>query len=294
MNILTEIFQNFSTFSKYAPGVETNMDLNDLQSSGVTARKRIESIVTPAVFAHLLRQPAESGLSEALRSAMANMTMASQIIFDSIVRRKNKVDVYKYELEAMKRAYMENYYNAMDTIIRLLMAAPTHDDGELSKAWEQSRYHSLMDACRLKSADEFDAIYPIDMSYLFFFRTLPLQKECMDERLSAYYERLTDDNRDRIEPSLNLALAKKTIAKSLRRFDVLEFPTTIRNLFDESHASRSGKDENEKAIRLASLLDGEVDALISDIDALLSTDTTIDVSSYSAYNNEKDKIVMLP
>ena len=34
MNILKEIFGDFSTFSRYAPGVETNMNLDDLQSSG--------------------------------------------------------------------------------------------------------------------------------------------------------------------------------------------------------------------------------------------------------------------
>ena len=54
MNILVDIFKNFSTFSLYAPGGETNMDLNDLRSSGLTARKRIEIIISRAVFDELL------------------------------------------------------------------------------------------------------------------------------------------------------------------------------------------------------------------------------------------------
>lgn len=294
-NVLVDIFKDFGTFSKYAPGVETNMDLNDLLSSGVTARKRVETIITAEVFNAIALNP-DDALIESLRSAIANMTMASQLIFDSINRRKNHVDVYKYEIEGMKRSYMDNYYNAMDTIIQQLMSAEV-DSGDTSSPaalWRKSRYYKIIDVCKIRTADEFDSIYPIDLSYFFFFRILPLQKETLDERLSAYYDRLTDDNRERIEPILTLALVKKTVAKSLRRFDILEFPPTIRNLFDDSHASRSGKDEHDAALDLADRLDLEAEELIANADTLLATDASVDFCSNSAYNRPDDKIIMLP
>lgn len=294
-NVLVDIFKDFGTFSKYAPGVETNMDLNDLLSSGITARKRVETIITAEVFNAIAFNPDDT-LIESLRSAIANMTMASQLIFDSINRRKNHVDVYKYEIEGMKRSYMDNYYNAMDTIIQQLMSAEV-DSGDTSSPaalWRKSRYYKIIDVCKIRTADEFDSIYPIDLSYFFFFRILPLQKETLDERLSAYYDRLTDDNRERIEPILTLALVKKTVAKSLRRFDILEFPPTIRNLFDDSHASRSGKDEHDAALDLADRLDLEAEELISNADTLLATDASVDFCSNSAYNRPDDKIIMLP
>lgn len=294
-NILVDIFKDFGTFSKYAPGVETNMDLNDLLSSGVTARKRVETIITAEVFNAIALNP-DDALIESLRSAIANMTMASQLIFDSINRRKNNVDVYKYEIEGMKRSYMDNYYNAMDTIIRQLMSAEVKSEDTDSPValWRKSRYYKIIDSCKIKTADAFDAIYPIDLSYFFFFRILPLQKETLDERLSAYYDRLTDDNRERIEPILTLALVKKTVAKSLRRFDILEFPPTIRNLFDDSHASRSGKDEHDAALDLADRLDLEAEELIANTDTLLATDASVDFCSNSAYNRPDDKIIILP
>lgn len=294
-NVLVDIFKDFGTFSKYAPGVETNMDLNDLLSSGVTARKRVETIITAEVFNVIAFNPDDT-LIESLRSAIANITMASQLIFDSINRRKNHVDVYKYEIEGMKRSYMDNYYNAMDTIIQQLMSAEV-DSGDTSSPaalWRKSRYYKIIDVCKIRTADEFDSIYPIDLSYFFFFRILPLQKETLDERLSAYYDRLTDDNRERFEPILTLALVKKTVAKSLRRFDILEFPPTIRNLFDDSHASRSGKDEHDAALDLADRLDLEAEKLISNADTLLSTEASVDFCSNSAYNRPDDKIIMLP
>lgn len=292
-NVLVDIFTDFGTFSKYAPGVETNMDLNDLFSSGVTARKRIEIIITTEVFNAIVSYP-DYTLIESLRSAVANMTMASQLIFDSINRRKNHVDIYKYEIEGMKRSYMDNYYNAMDTIIQQLMSAEVKDILSPAALWRKSRYYKIIDVCKIKTTDEFDSIYPIDLSYFFFFRILPLQKETLDERLSAYYDRLTDENRERIEPTLTLALVKKTVAKSLRRFDILEFPPTIRNLFDDSHVSRSGKDEHDAALALADRLDLEAEELISNADSLLSTDLSVDFCSNSAYNRFDDTIIMLP
>lgn len=291
MNILVDIFKNFSTFSLYAPGVETNMDLNDLRSSGLTARKRIETVISRAVFDELLKEEENSPLMEALRAAMANMTMANQIIFDSVNRRKGEVNVYKYELEAMKRSYMENYCNAIDTLVQLL-SEPT--EGEIAELWRKTPYYPILERCEIKTMDQMDSIYPIDASYLYFFRTIPLQKETLDEVMSIYFEKLTDDNRERIRPILLLALVKKTIAKSLRRFDILEFPSTIRNLFDDSHAARSGKDESSAIFALADRLDREAEELLSNADTLLSSETVSDFCSNSAYNNPDDNIIMLP
>ena len=291
MNILVDIFKNFSTFSLYAPGVETNMDLNDLRSSGLTARKRIETVISRAVFDELLKEKEDSPLMEALRAAMANMTMANQIIFDSVNRRKSEVNVYKYELEAMKRSYMENYCNSIDTLVQLL-SEPT--EGEIAELWRKTPYFPILERCEIKTMDQMDSIYPIDASYLYFFRTIPLQKETLDEVMSIYFEKLTDDNRERIRPILLLTLVKKTIAKSLRRFDILEFPSTIRNLFDDSHAARSGKDESSAIFALADRLDREAEELLSNADTLLSSESVSDFCSNSAYNHPDDNIIMLP
>lgn len=291
MKILQELFGNLATFSSYAPGVETNIDLQDLQPSGNSARKRVETILTTSVFKAILNLQEDTELKEALRTAIANFTMAQQLVFDSIARRKNDVDVYKYEIEAMRRSYMENYYNAIDTLVGLLS---TDTVTEPSKLWKESPYNKMLEKCQIHSAEVFDTIFPIDLSYFFFFRLVPLQKETLDEQLAVYFDKITEENASRIEQPLYLALAKKTIAKSLRCFDILEFPPTIRNLFDESHASRSGKDELVAALSLADRLDREAEQLLLNVDTLLSTDTTADVSSYSAYNNPDDIIIMLP
>jgi len=291
MNYITALFNNLNEMTKYAPSVDSVNSLSDMEASSRSAHKRVTAIITSSVYDAIVSSGDESML-DALRMAMANMTLQVQLTFDSINRRKNGMDVYKYELDGMRRSYMENYYNAMDTLISAVLDS---DAGAVKSAWNGSRYATLIGDCPIKNADEFDSVYNIDNSYLFFFRTLPLQKEVMDSRLGVYFSKVADlDGEERLESMLRLALAKKVVAIALRRFDILECPATIRNLFDESKVSGQRKDEREGAVSLANLLDGEVESLISDIDVLISADSNIDISSMSAYNRPEDNIVMMP
>lgn len=291
MSYISELFKNLNELTRYAPGVDGVSSLSDLEASARSARKRVAAVITAAVYDAVVAS-ADEDLLDALRMAMANMTLQVQMTFDSINRRKNGTDVYKYELDGMRRSYMENYYNAMDSLISTVLDS---DAAAVKEAWEGSRYATLLGGCPIKSAGEFDSIYNIDNSCLFFFRTLPIQKEVMDSRLGVYFSKVAGlDEKERLGSMLRLALAKKVVAIALRRFDILECPATIRNLFDESRVSGQRKDEREGAVSLANLLDGEVESLISDIDVLISADSNIDISSMSAYNRPEDNIIMMP
>lgn len=310
--LLTDLFDTYAQFCHCAPGADTSSDFDSLQGSAVAARKRIVTIIGEEVFALIVAMDNEDVVKSFLQTAMANLTLATQIAFDAVNRRKNEVNVYKYEMEGMKRAYMENFYNAMDSLISELMEPLTDESEEIytkiSEAWHKTRYFSMVESSKVKTADEFDAIYTIDLSYLFFFRCIPLQKEVLDESIGAYFSRLEgmgttaqgEENHEtvylvqKIEPMLKLALVKKTVAKALRRFDILEFPDTIRNLFDDNTASRSGSDEASRAVCLASELDGEVEALLHSVDLLLEAEEGNDYTSYSAENTPQDNIYIMP
>ena len=287
MNVIEELFGNLATFVEYAPGVDTNKAMVDYLPSARSARKNIESIISSAVYVTIVKSQ-QGDMLDALRAAMANRTLAAQLVFDSISRRKAGTDIYKYEIEGMQRAYMENYFAAMDNLIQQLMQGELKE-GSPAKLWKSARYSRLLDECQLRSADEF--IYPIDLSYLFFFRTVPLQKECLDERLAAYFAKAKD--KESVLPMLRLALAKRTVAKALRRFDMLEFPPTIRNLFADNKAARQGPHEHGNAEKLAASLEAEADNLLADADLLLD-ERTVDACSYSRYNDSSDLIVMAP
>ncbi len=278
-----------AAFSGYAPGIDTNYTLDDLKAAGLSTQKQVESVISADVLAAIVDCTEESLLTP-LRTAVANRTMVNNAIFAAYQQRKAGTDVYKYEVEQMRRSYMENYYNAMDSLLVVLAHLAPEDP--ISEAWQSSRYYALLESVRIKSAADFDAIYNIDDSYLFFFRTLSVQKEVIDTNLGSYYDKASDN--ERAVSLLNLVLCKKVVAIALRRFDILECPATVRNLFDDSTVSGQRKDERQQADLLADRLDSEAAELLDLVDTLMTSESQTDVSSYSAFNRPDDNIVMMP
>ena len=289
MTTFQSLFPTIADLMQYAPGVETSNSVDDYAPSGAIAIKKITSIIPATILDKIATVPGSSAAGQsqspnlaALKQAVANATLAQHLVFDSVNRRKSGTDVYKYEIEAMRRSYTESYLAAMDTLLSLL----ADDEDFLS-----SRFGQLLSSCKIKTCEQMDTIYPIDLSYLFFYRSLPLQRESLSERLSPYYEKLTSSPH---LATLDLALAKSTIAKALRRFDIMELPSTMRNLLDDSTASRSGKDERTAALDLALQLEADVNTLLDSLDVVLADTPTNDFTSTSAYNDPSDLIIMAP
>lgn len=283
MITLQELFPTVAEFRKYAPYAESNVTFEALNSSALSAKKQICIILSKEIYDEVAGMDGEP--KEALCSAMANLTLAKQLIFDVIGQRKSEIDIYKHEQEAMRRAYTDNYFNAMDTLIQLL-------SGEgASEKWKESHYYKMLSALRIKTADEFDSLYPIDMSYLFFFRTIPLQKEALEDGLSSYFSRAGENVE--IISMLQRCLAKQTVAIALRRFDILEFPPTIRNLFEDSKVMRYGTQEQSRMLDLAASLSNEVRNSLNDIDLLLTSGSGSSVDTETSFNRPDDKIYLM-
>ena len=311
MTTFQSLFPTIADLMQYAPGVETSNSVDDYAPSGAIAIKKITSIIPATILDKIATVPGSSAAGQpspsllaALKQAVANATLAQHLVFDSVNRRKSGTDVYKYEIEAMRRSYTESYLAAMDTLLSLL----ADDEDFLS-----SRFGQLLSSCKIKTCEQMDTIYPIDLSYLFFYRSLPLQRESLSERLAPYYEKLSpvptssaaatvpgsfaagqSQSQSPHLATLDLALAKSTIAKALRRFDIMELPSTMRNLLDDSTASRSGKDERTAALDLALQLEADVNTLLDSLDVVLADTPTNDFTSTSAYNDPSDLIIMAP
>ena len=309
MTTFQSLFPTIADLMQYAPGVETSNSVDDYAPSGAIAIKKITSIIPATILDKIATVPDSStagqpspSLLAALKQAVANATLAQHLVFDSVNRRKSGTDVYKYEIEAMRRSYTESYLAAMDTLLSLLA-----DDEDFFS----SRFGQLLSSCKIKTCEQMDTIYPIDLSYLFFYRSLPLHRESLSERLAPYYEKLSPvptssaaatvpgsfaagQSQSPHLATLDLALAKSTIAKALRRFDIMELPSTMRNLLDDSTASRSGKDERTAALDLALQLEADVNTLLDSLDVVLADTPTNDYVSPSAYNDPSDLIIMAP
>lgn len=286
--ILEELFTDVATLREYVPFMDSNIAFSELGSSAKSAKKQICVIITPEVYSAIIGK-GNGSIFEELRTAVANLTLAKQVVFDAINRRKQEIDIYKHEQESMRRAYIENYYNSMDSLVQELEKSDI-------ESWKETRYKKILESLRIKTAPEFYELYPIDGSYLFFFRIIPFQREALEDYMNGYYSRVSDDDESKnsIYRKLDRCLAMYTVAKSLRQFDIVEFPSTIRNLFEDSKAMRYGTQEQERVLALSEQLKNEADQLLRDIDTMLSNSEGGNVSTEESYLLPSDKFYLMP
>ncbi len=283
MNVLEELFIDVAQFHLYSPYAESNMNFKDLASSAMSAIKQVQSVISPDIYKKIAAGE-DNDEKDALRSAVANLTLAKQLIFNVLSLRKSDVDIYKNEQEQMRRAYRDNYYNAMDTLLQLL---------DSDEEWKKTKTYKALENLKLKTTYEFDASYPIDNSFLYFFRCVPIQQEALDDYVSGYYERLPEKDQTN-RRKLDRCLAKITVALSLRRFDILEFPATIRNLFEDSKVMRYGIQEQERMLTLSDDLMSQALESLKNIDLSLSGNTDVDIVTETSFNRPDDKIYLMP
>lgn len=283
MNFLEELFIDVAQFHLYSPYAESNMNFKDLASSAMSAIKQVQSVISPDIYKKIAAGE-DNDKKDALRSAVANLTLAKQLIFNVLSLRKSDVDIYKNEQEQMRRAYRDNYYNAMDTLLQLL---------DSDEEWKKTKTYKALENLKLKTTYEFDASYPIDNSFLYFFRCVPIQQEALDDYVSGYYERLPEKDQTN-RRKLDRCLAKITVALSLRRFDILEFPSTIRNLFEDSKVMRYSTQEQERMLTLSDDLMSQALESLKNIDLSLSGNTDADIVTETSFNRPDDKIYLMP
>uniref|UniRef100_UPI0040276F47 hypothetical protein n=1 Tax=Parabacteroides distasonis TaxID=823 RepID=UPI0040276F47 len=231
-NVLIGLFDGIADFREVVPFVGSDIELDELNPSAIGARKQIQGIITPDLWNRILdNKDSEAYLF--VRIAYGNLTMHKAIIFTTIAKRMSGgADVYKYELDTMRRQYVENYYNAMDSLINELSSNSSYKE-----AWQKTTDYQYLDSLRIKTTAEFNSLYGIDMSYLFFFRTIAIQREVLDDTIGGYFVTIQGREED-FEMKLKRALAMLVLSIALYRFDIIELPATIRNLFDEAKGFR--------------------------------------------------------
>lgn len=278
---LQELFTDIATFRKYTTNLKSNVSFEELAANAKLAFKQISLIIPQAVLESIQEQ---EDLVEDLRMSVANCILFRQSPFDAVASRKDGTDIYKYELESMQRSYRENYYDSMDSLLQKL------DDSAI-EAWKTTEYALLLQELPIKNTSEMNSLYPIDNSHLFFFRTIPFQQEVADSLANLITQALDSAILTR---RLKRVIAKKTVALSMRQFDLLELPATIRNLFMDSKVSRNSKQEQEHMLLLSHDLDNAAAEEITALENLLKSDTETDITTQTSFNEPNDKIFFMP
>ena len=284
MKVLEELFSTLKDFQTMVSGVDSSVDFSTLNSSAISANKQIVNILSADIYKRLLN--GEGELKEMLQLAVGNLTMAKDVPFDVIRKRKADVDVYKYEMENMRRSYVDNYFNAMDSLISIL-----ESDEKDPVKWKDTPYCKLRENLKIKSTDEFNLLYPIDSSYLFFFRTIPIQNEILDDTMADYFVRA--EKKEELARRLKRALAQLTVATAIRRFDLIELPATIRNLYEDNTSQRQASNEQSRLLELAADLAKSAMETMQNVDLTLSEPETNNIETETSFNRPEDKIYLM-
>lgn len=286
MSILNEFFKDIADMRDYVSLVGSDLEFQELNSSAISARKEIRNIISPAIW-DKLKDSDDSGPLTFLKVAFGNLTMHKALIFTMIAKRlSGGADVYKYEIETMRRQYIDNYFNAMDSLIELLGSDERYKDD-----WMKLPSCKMIANLQVKSTSEMNSYYGIDMSYLFFFRTIPIQREVLDEKMSGYFQRAS--GRSELLPRLKRALVLEIVATALLRFDIIELPHTIRSLFDDQKISRSGNTEKTSLENLAGSLQQQASGIILAVEAALAEPSSGNIDSETSFNRESDKFFLM-
>lgn len=285
MNPLSDFFSNIDELRIFVPYISARFEMSELGSSAIGARKQIRDIITREIW-DKIKGEADTDARMYLSNAFANLTMYKSIIFNVVATRvSGGADVYKSELETMRREYMDNYYSAMDSLIEELTEKEGYQD------WKNTAQYKLINDLQIKTTAEFNSFYGIDMSFLFFFRSTPLQREVLLDGLTDLFTK-TGERKD-LTTKIKLALSHLVVALALSRFDIIELPATIRSLFDEQKASRNGSDEQSRILNLASELRAKAMDTISAVELALSEPDNSNIVSQTSFNRPDDKIFLL-
>ncbi len=292
MTVLEQLFSTMAEMRQMVPGLESNLIFADLNASALTARKRIIDLIGSDLWDAIIAAKTDKTKPfDAMRMAIANFIARQHLVFDTIARRKDDIDVYKYELEEMERAYMDNYYSSMDTLMRLLST-------DAESGWDNTRLAKMLSGLPIKDAGRFDELYTIDLSYLFFFRTVPLQREVYEDNLAGLYLKVKampeSDDRTQLVSRMDRITARWTVALAMRRFDITEFPAVIKNLFSDSKAARSGQTVQQRLLQMADELTAQCQAALESLQIRLDSESSTDISTRTSFNNPDDKIFLMP
>lgn len=292
MTVLEKLFENMAEMRQMVPGLESNLTFADLNPSALTARKRVTDLIGTTLYNIIIDSKQDKPEPyDAMRMAIANFVARQHLVFDTIARRKDGIDVYKYELEEMERAYLDNYFSSMDTLMRLLSSDPAGD-------WQDSRLAKMLAGLPINDAARFDELYTIDMSYLFFFRTVPLQREVYEDHLSGLYLKIKgmeeSSERAQLLSRLDRITAKWTVALAMYRFDIMEFPAVIKNLFSDSKTTRSGQTVQQRLLQMADELTQQCQSDLESLQMRLDSDGSEGISTHTSFNQPDDKIFLMP
>lgn len=266
----TTIFTDLEDFRSYADGVQADTAYRQLYPSLRATGAEMEKIIPSAVIEAVASDTAGS---ELLKTALANGALYRYQIFLSVKRNGSDASLYKYQHEELKDNYCEAYWKAMDALLDWLDAHP--DTGN----WQETGDYTARQALPVKNADEFHYYFGINRSSCFYAKVLYLIRECWKGIASAV--RGHEDN-EAVMDAAKRALCYAVMAKVVKRFDVTEFPRSIRWDYNHEYTKGSSVQNRDRLFNeLTAESQASLDEVAAQIRRLSGSDTVADTNEES-------------
>lgn len=266
----TTIFLDLEVFRSYADGVQADTAYRQLHPSLRATGAEMEKIIPSAVIEAVASDTAGS---ELLKTALANGALYRYQIFLSVKRNGSDASLYKYQHEELKDNYCEAYWKAMDALLDWLDAHP--DTG----SWQETGDYTARQALPVKNAEEFHYYFGINRSSCFYAKVLYLIRECWKGIASAV--RGHEDN-EAVMDAAKRALCYAVMAKVVKRFDVTEFPRSIRWDYNHEYTKGSSVQNRDRLFNeLTAESQASLDEVAAQIRRLSASDTVADTNEES-------------
>ena len=266
----TTIFTDLEDFRSYADGVQADTAYRQLHPSLRATGSEMEKIIPSAVIEAVASDTAGA---ELLKTALANGALYRYQIFLSVKRNGSDASLYKYQHEELKDNYCEAYWKAMDALLDWLDAHP--DTGN----WQDTGDYTARQALPVKNAEEFHYYFGINRSSCFYAKVLYLIRECWKGIASAV--RGHEDN-EAVMDAAKRALCYAVMAKVVKRFDVTEFPRSIRWDYNHEYTKGSSVQNRDRLFNeLTAESQASLDEVAAQIRRLSGSDTVADTNEES-------------
>jgi hypothetical protein len=271
MNAITDLFTGIQSFIDVVPGVEASKELPEMEAAYEIACTKIQDIISTGIFdqikAELTANPSGGAVLQKallyLQGATGNFTRYQHLIFDVISKKKEDQNLYRYELQAMNEAYLDNFWNYMDRLLTLLDA-----NAVTFTTWANTDTYKDRATLVLKSSKDFAKWYGTAGSEYFVMRTIYKQHEIIDDHIlpRMKIEDITGD----LEAPVKRFIAYSVVAAAIQEFDYADLPRSIRNDISAEQSRKQGYQEELIKERIWKTYETKAAKYLNQVDLILT------------------------
>lgn len=283
-----DFFESTDEIRTFVPGMDPTLEPISLFPSFLTARSKIQEVISKAVYDYMLENypgdDSHEAAYESIKGAIASYSMYKYKIFDAVTKNGSDSKLYKYQLDEIKEEYISIFWASMDNLLTFFDKTPTF--GEWNK---QPQYEERL-KLPIKSASEFNFYFSIDSSPYFFQKIQFLIRKINEEQIVPRVGEIDKITSEKLKEKAKRALCYHSMAEAVLLFDVTELPRSIRN--DVAHEYTKGGTSVQTREKLNAIFMNDVESYYLDIERAKAAASGV-TENIVNQNRENDKIYFM-